>query len=114
MREIPAHLRSMATNGGSLDVVPQACAQDTPEEGAIYVGYGGRGTLIITNGGRVTSRSGYLAALPGNGLLNSNGAVKVDGASSTWTINGPCSGQLIISGVSETNPGRDRPLEHHE
>lgn len=94
-------------NGGSLDAVAQACAEGNadPKDGAIYVGYGGTGTLSITNGGRVTSRSGYMAVLTNPVRPVSNGAVKVDGAGSTWTMSGPCSGQFIISGSSKFDPG---------
>src|SRR5205823_3159161 len=35
----------------------------------------------------------------------SNGAVKVDGAGSTWAFSGSCVGQLIISGASKYESG---------
>ncbi len=91
------------TNGGSLNIVAQACPEANPEEGAIYVGYGGSGTLAISNGGHVTSRAGYVATLLNQAGPASNGGVKVEDADSTWTISGPCTGQLIISGAN-ANP----------
>ena len=45
----------------------------------LYVGYGGTGTLYITNGGLVKNGSGYLGYTASTGL----GAVTVD--NSTWT-----------------------------
>jgi T5SS/PEP-CTERM-associated repeat protein len=55
--------------------------------GRLYVGCSGSGTLIITNGGSVSSNSNsysYIGFGPGynNGAT---GTVTVDGAGSTWT-----------------------------
>jgi len=51
----------------------------------IFVGYHGRGTLSITNGG-VVSTLPVGASIAS--LQNSNGTVTVDGANSQWTITG--------------------------
>ena len=48
---------------------------------AVYIGDRGSGTVEITNGGQVTSLSGYIGDDPG-----SSGAVTVDGAGSIWAV----------------------------
>ena len=57
----------------------------------LYVGNYGSGTLTITNGGTVTVNGDYSDSYIGY-YFDSNGAVTVDGAGSTWTN----SGDLII------------------
>ena len=46
----------------------------------LYIGYGGYGTLAISNGGTVSSLHGRIGSEP-----NSTGTVTVDGNGSTWT-----------------------------
>jgi T5SS/PEP-CTERM-associated repeat protein len=48
--------------------------------GSLYVGFGGEGTLLVTNGGLVSSQDGYIGFLPG-----SFGEAVVSGAGSTWS-----------------------------
>jgi len=57
-------------------------------DGILYVGFGGTGTLTISNGGQVTNTYGYIAA-----SNTSDGTVLVSGAddagnASTWTNDG--------------------------
>jgi hypothetical protein len=59
--------------------------------------------LSITNGGSVSSQSGFIAHLGGPAqLFISNGGVKVDGNGSTWTIGGSCDWRFSVSGVQAT------------
>jgi T5SS/PEP-CTERM-associated repeat protein len=106
------------TNGGSLNV--SGCNGELgdhpdgapPQPGDIYVGYHDRGTLIIKNGGTLTSGLGSIATFS-NSLLSSNGAVSVDGANTTWTVNtwwlevgdSCCSGPAGNGLLSITNGG---------
>lgn len=95
--------------GGSLNV-PGECAEapETIFPGLISVGYGGRGTLSISSGGKVTSGYAFIAALVGSAIVGgSNGAVTVDGASSTFTISDGCVARLFIGG-SLSESGDDR------
>ena len=80
--------------------------EDDPVVGALYVGYGGSGTLNITNGATVTSAFGYVAALGGE-LVDSNGAVTVDGEGSAWVVNADCTGtsRLFIGGTATSDGG---------
>lgn len=76
----------------------------------LQVGFFGRGTLNITNGGTVSTLSAYVADRPG-----SQGAVTVDGAGSSWNngngyvcqIGGAGSGTLSITdgGTASSNSG---------
>ncbi len=94
------------TTQGTLSTTP-GCPGNAPSgTGGIYVGYGGRGTFSVTNGGKVGSETGYIAAL-GAGVLGgyvreSRGTVTVDGAGSTWTI-GNCSDYRLFVGASDAN-----------
>ncbi|MDQ6760144.1 MAG: hypothetical protein M3Z32_09810 [Acidobacteriota bacterium] len=101
------------TYGGALSVGsnPRPCGGATNQgapfgvgdaEGQIIVGYGGSGTLSITNGGAVSSESGFVAYLGGGEVLNSNGTVTVDGAGSNWTLGGCTDWRLSISGPPYT------------
>ncbi len=93
-------------NGGSLSVGsgPRPSSQPAAipsDEGAIYVGYGGRGTLSITNSGTVSSESGFIAALANDPTVRqSNGAVTVDGGGSVWQIGGENDFRLFVGGAS--------------
>ena len=68
------------TNSGNLTVGNCSSAV-----GDIYIGSQGSGTMSITNGGRVSSGNGYIAALRGE-LTISNGSVTVSGGSE-WEVN---------------------------
>ena len=72
-------LGSIASGPGTVNV-DGADSQWTNDEDLI-IGDAGSGTLSISGGGRVESRSGYL----GNDSLGS-GLVNVDGASSQWIL----------------------------
>ncbi len=48
--------------------------------GSLYVGFGGEGTLLVSNGGLVSSQDGTLGFLPG-----SYGEAVVSGAGSVWS-----------------------------
>jgi hypothetical protein len=91
------------TNGGSLTVPPE-CDDYFP--GDISVGYQGTGTLIITNGGTVSSGFGYIGRLVSLSAA-SNGSVTVSGANSTWTIGNPCgaNSRLFVSGTGTSAGG---------
>jgi T5SS/PEP-CTERM-associated repeat protein len=71
----------------------------------MWVGYDGKGTLNITNGGLVTTLiGGFIGAHPG-----SNGSVTVDGANpdgrkSTWTVTGGPAG-LYVGGTDGSAGG---------
>lgn len=92
--------------GGSLDLPPADNGEELPVQGAIYVGYAGRGTLSITNGGTVTGGYGYIAAVANPpDQRASNGTVTVDGAHSTWTLNGLGNYRLYIDGLGTTDGG---------
>ena len=93
------------TNGGALDLASGECATSFPKDGAIYIGYRGKGTLNITNGGHVSSQSAYMAVVVNPTKPLSNGTAKVDGTDSTWAVSGQCSGQLIVSGSSMSDVG---------
>lgn len=90
-------------NGGRLALAPSNSPEDpapAPAQGAIYVGYGGSGTLSIASGGTVASALGYIATLKGAGqIVDSNGAVTVDGLGSSWTI-GNRNSRLFIGGTN--------------
>jgi T5SS/PEP-CTERM-associated repeat protein len=64
----------------------------------MWVGYGGKGTLKITNGGLVTTPAGANVAA----MAGSNGAATLDGSNpdgrkSTWTVNG---GGMYVGGTN--------------
>jgi T5SS/PEP-CTERM-associated repeat protein len=81
--------------GGSLTLPPTAPLNASfPVEGTIYVGYQGRGTLNISNGGTVSCGYGYIAA-SGTG---SNGTVTVDGIGSSWTLTGDGNSRKLYVG----------------
>lgn len=93
------------TDGGFLAVGPCGFCDGSSPEGSLYVGRGGSGTFSITNGGIVTSPGFAYIALEGDGTpgsVSSNGSVTVDGANSTWTVNG---GRLFVGGNSGGTPG---------
>ena len=93
------------TNGGFLSVGPCSACNAASAAGSIYVGNGGGGTLTITNGGTVVSDGYAYIALLGDGVaggVNSNGAVTVDGAGSTWTLGGTLP-RLFIGGSNSGN-----------
>lgn len=69
-------------HSGTLEVTGQAAF------GNVHVAQHGTGTLNITGGGDVTSTRGDIA-IPTFANRSPTGAVKVDGAGSTWTISGP-------------------------
>ncbi len=57
--------------------------------GALVVGrYGSGNTLLITDGGTVSSASGLIGDYNGSGERNSNNQVTVTGPNSTWNNNG--------------------------
>jgi outer membrane autotransporter protein len=73
----------------------------------LIVGYGGTGTLAVSNGGKVSSGSGSVGAYVG-----ATGTATVDGSGSTWTSSGSLTvgnagtGSLTVSNggkVSNTN-----------
>ena len=72
---------TVSVSGGTL--VVQVCGNGLL--GDIYVGYQGTGNLSITNGGYVTSGSGYIAASTSSSAA-SNGSVTVAGSGSAWQI----------------------------
>jgi len=86
-------------NGGTLaTAVPSLQEDPVPAAGAVYVGYQGRGTMSITNGGTVDSWNGYIGAFSGP-FVNSNGTVTVSGSDSNWTISASSgAARLFISG----------------
>lgn len=90
---------SLAVTGanGFLSVGPCSGCNGSSSEGSIYVGDGGSGTLSITNGGKVISDGYAYIALLGGDVVNSNGAVTVDGVGSSWTLNGQLP-RLFIGG----------------
>ena len=49
----------------------------------LYIGYSGAGSLTVSDGGRVTSSTGYLGYNAG-----ATGRVWVDGSGSSWTVSG--------------------------
>ena len=73
--------------------------------GLLSVGYSGGGKLIITNGGKVASEWGFIAAKENPQPPTSTGSVTVDGAGSTWTISAPCgsAARLFIGGSLGAN-----------
>jgi T5SS/PEP-CTERM-associated repeat protein len=61
----------------------------------MFVGYYGKGTLSITNGGSVSTLAGAsIAAATG-----SNGTATVDGTNSTWTLSGGSGVELRVGGI---------------
>jgi len=73
-------------------------------EGVIVVGYGGTGTLQITNGGTVSSEAGFIAFLGGvSSIVQSTGTVTVDGENSAWTLGGCIDWRLSVSGPPYTS-----------
>lgn len=50
----------------------------------LYVGYGGRGAVVVTNGGRVFSNSTFIAGLS----FSQGGSVVVSGPGTTWQTTG--------------------------
>jgi hypothetical protein len=95
--------------GGSLVLPSYTSSGAFPVEGAIYIGYYGRGTLSITNGGTVTSSVGWIAALRDpEARTPSNGLVMVDGTGSKWTLNGEGSNvRLCVGGIGSGISGID-------
>ncbi len=83
------------TSGGFLSVGPCANCDAFSVEGSIYVGRAGRGTLNITNGGRVVSAGYAYVALEISSEAKSTGTVNVDGVGSTWTVN---DGRIFVGG----------------
>jgi T5SS/PEP-CTERM-associated repeat protein len=65
----------------------------------MWVGYEGKGTLSITNGGAVTSFLGASIA----SRQNSNGTVTVDGTNSQWTVT--ANGLLYVGGTINGSGG---------
>jgi T5SS/PEP-CTERM-associated repeat protein len=97
------------TNGGRL-VVPDACADQIGIfPGLLSVGYSGTGTLLITNGGTVSSVWGYIAATANATVPTSNGSVTVDGTGSIWTISSSCgsAARLFVGGSYNDQTGMD-------
>ncbi len=90
------------TTGGFLSVGPCFNCNGAAVEGSVYVGRSGGGTLSITNGGTVVSAGYAYVALQQGTVMNSNGSVSVDGAGSTWTVNG---GRLYVGGDNATLAG---------
>jgi T5SS/PEP-CTERM-associated repeat protein len=87
-----------AGDSGTVSVSPPHAGLDVG--GTIFVGYRGSGTLLINNPGGVTSAAASIASLT-TGPLVSNGVVRVDGTSSTWTI----SGGLYVGGTNTSAGG---------
>ncbi|MCE5266853.1 MAG: PEP-CTERM sorting domain-containing protein [Planctomycetaceae bacterium] len=84
-----------AQSGGNGTAVVDGVGSAWTNSARLFVGYVAAGKLSITNGGSVSSATGYIAA--GSG---STGNVNVDGAGSTWT-NG--SGGLYFGWVNGGN-----------
>jgi T5SS/PEP-CTERM-associated repeat protein len=80
---------SGSSSGGTVTVT--GSGSTWAGSGALYVGYAGKGTVSIRNGGAVANTSGYLGYSSG-----SSGTVTVDGSGSAWT----CSGDLYVGGSS--------------
>ena len=94
---------------GSLTVDGANSMFTTP--GPLYLGYSGTGSLMISNGGNVsTSNSGNDASRIGFST-GSSGTVTVDGANSTWTMPGALmigdsgTGSLTISNGGQVATG---------
>lgn len=92
--------RNNSTESGTLSVNHGTLEQCN----VMWVGYYGKGTLSITNGGLVTTPvEAYVAAYSG-----SNGAATVDGSNpdgrkSTWTVNGEYG--LFVAGTNTAAGG---------
>jgi T5SS/PEP-CTERM-associated repeat protein len=97
-------------NSGSMGIVTvDGVGSSWTNSSSLVVGYSGNGTLSITGGGDVSNPWGYVAYIGYNS--GSMGAMKVDGAGSTWTncsdlyVGVSGSGTLSITGggdVSDT------------
>lgn len=61
----------------------------------MFVGYNGKGTLSIKNGGSVSTLAGASIGT----ATGSNGAATVDGTNSTWTISGGSGVELRVGGI---------------
>lgn len=62
----------------------------------MWVGYDGKGTLKITNGGLVTTlMAGYIAAHPGSSGAATVDGTNPDGRKSTWTVTGVSPGVYV-------------------
>jgi T5SS/PEP-CTERM-associated repeat protein len=103
---------SIANNAGSIGSVTVTGSTSTwSDDGDLYVGNSGAGTLTISNGGSVTSANIVSGAVIGNNA-GAAGTVTVTGNGSSWiassdlTVGGSGSGTLAISSggsVSDNN-----------
>ena len=92
----------LVVDGQLLDIGSSTC------QGDIYVGNRGSGTLTITNGARINSRHGYVAAVQNPSRPASNGNVKVTGSGTIWRIyddydNPECMGAGLFIGAADSN-----------
>ncbi len=76
--------------GSSGTVLVGGTGSTWTNNGDLYVGVSGTGSLSIADGGRVSNALGWLGA--GNYLAKGSGTATVSGSGSTWTNNG----QLIL------------------
>ena len=77
-------LGANATDSGNLSVAGSGGNLTTCRD--ISVGYQGKGSLSITNGGVVTTDTGASIAWGATSTTSSNGAVTVKGTNSTWAV----------------------------
>jgi T5SS/PEP-CTERM-associated repeat protein len=68
------------SSGSTGTVTVSGAGSSWTNSGALFVGYGGTGTLTIQSGGAVSNGIGYIGYNPG-----STGTVIVTGAGSSWT-----------------------------
>jgi T5SS/PEP-CTERM-associated repeat protein len=73
---------NVAVDGASavLDVRSELCG------GNIYMGYRGSGTMQISNGAKINSRYGYIAAVANPSTPSSNGKVTLVGSGTQWNL----------------------------
>lgn len=92
-------LGANATDSGTLSVDGSGSNLTTCRN--ISVGYQGKGSLSITNGGVVTTDVGASIAWGATSNTSSNGAVTVKGTNSTWAV----SDELDIGGTTNASGG---------